>query len=69
LLFVLHREGTLMVRAYLAALRDAVCVAVSIGIVIAFAAIGCEMNRRDSYTSHNVKGFRTPSVSYVSPDK
>jgi hypothetical protein len=58
-----------MVRLYLETLRDAVCIALSIGIVIAFAAVGCAMNKRDSYTSHNVKGFRASSVSRVLSDK
>jgi hypothetical protein len=55
-----------MVRLYLETLAHAVAVALSIGFVIAFCAIGCMMNQRDHYTSHNVKGFRAPVVSHLS---
>jgi hypothetical protein len=56
-----------MIRTHLATLAQGVAIALSIALVIAFAAIGCIMNKRESYTAHNVKGFRAPIVSSVSP--
>jgi hypothetical protein len=58
-----------MIRAYLEAAASAVVIALSISIVIMFAAIGCAMNKRDSYTSHNVQGFRAPVLSHVSSNR
>lgn len=55
-----------MIRLYLETLAQAVTVALSIAVVIAFAAVGCMMNKRDHYTAHNVKGFRAPSASHLS---
>ena len=56
-----------MVRAYISALFDAVCIALSIGLVIALAAIGCDV-RRNGISSHDVKGFRASSALVSSPN-
>lgn len=55
-----------MIRLYLETLAQAVGVALSIGIVIAFAAVGCAMRQHDTYTAHNVQGIRMPVVSPLS---
>lgn len=47
-------------------LAEALAVGLSIAVVICFCAVGCMMNKHDSYTSHNVKGIRASSVSHLS---
>lgn len=58
-----------MIRTYLIVAGEAVCIALSISVVILFCAVGCMMNKRDAYTAHNVHGFRAPIVSQVSHNK
>lgn len=52
-----------MVRAYITELARGVTIALSIAIVIAFAAVGCMLNKRDANASR-VQGFRA-SASLV----
>jgi hypothetical protein len=54
-----------MLRAYFIALCQAVTIALSIAVVIAFAAVGCAMRQHDSYKHNAVKGVRAPIASYV----
>lgn len=58
-----------MIRLYIETLAQAVGVAVSIGIVIIFAGVGCALNKRDRYTTHNVQGFRAPIASHLSSNE
>lgn len=54
-----------MIRVYLAELARGVTVALCIAIVIAFASVGCMLNKRDA-ERHNVKGVRASSMSLLS---
>lgn len=59
-----------MIRASIDALASAVAIALSIGIVIAFAAVGCMLNQRDAaHSSHTVKGVRAPIASHLSSNR
>jgi hypothetical protein len=56
-----------MTRAYIEALASAVTIALCIAVVIAFAAVGCMMNKRHAYTAHNVTGIHAakPTIAKV----
>lgn len=57
-----------MFRVYMIELARGVTIALSIAIVVAFASVGCMLNKRDANTSR-VQGFRASSSLALSSHK